>query len=161
MKRIVALLLLMAPLAANAGIIRYDFAGMGAGGASGYMDFDDSAAGPGNILGSIVGWSFTWSGETIDDSISVLTGGTSFIVDAALNYVAGGFFCVSAGGNCDVASAPTFAFQGDVWRMTSGGMDSGVQDGVMISGPTRIPEPATLALLSAGLLAFGLRRRRN
>ncbi len=166
-KLIIAAILILGPLCANASLIRYEFVGSGNGGSTGYLDFNDAATGPGDIMAQIVDWSFLWNGLIIDSGNSLVSSASSFIVDAALMYLGGGTTCFNASGGSCIDNESLFAFDGSLdggsgrWRMIQGGQDSGVQFSMSVSGPTSVPEPGTLALLGIGLFGMGLARRRK
>jgi hypothetical protein len=155
------------PLMAKATLVRYDFLGTGAGGASGHFDLDASDTKGSNALASVLDWSFAWNGYTFDKTNTSLYNLSAYAADADLNLsnisigVSG---AISADGR--TSSPPAFVFAtnlGLFWRAiwAQGGPDSGVQTGFTITRETStVPEPGTLALLLAAALSWsGIRRR--
>jgi len=159
--------LLLAPLAANADLIRYDFVGSGAGGSTGYIDFDAAGVAPGDVASSIVSWSIVWNGVTVDTSNTV-DAGSRFVVDNALMYSPNeSLVCFTHTGVCNFQSIgiPFISFSSGFgfWRVSGESSDSFDLLGATISGPRQspvsVPEPGALTLFCIGVLGLGLARR--
>lgn len=170
---LVAFMLLLSPLAANADLIQYSFTGFDGGDgwtAAGAVVFDDADLAPAVDLGLLVqSFEFTWT-NGLDTFISdTLAGGfIHFVLDGALN-VDPSLTSICTG-ICDFGGA-VFVFDGTVtypayWFATFGSEFEQTTLGSYEwswSGPesVAIPEPGTLVLLGIGLLGMAAARCRR
>jgi hypothetical protein len=165
----IAALLVISPLAANADPITVDFSVTGTSGpltgvmSSGFFTFDDSVIPGGGGLVSQIGLltdlSFVWNGIGYDET-TANTGWLSFDALETLDDFGFGTDCWAAG--CRLFPQITgFILAGPIFHYsTTTDAGSGTYDGVG-EFTTQVPEPGTLALLGIGLFGMGLARRKK
>lgn len=167
---------------ANAALVRYNWSiGPSGGllGASGYWDFNDTDVVAGASLSGLQqAWGATWSTMSGTFALDSTTGHDSIFHDFQLapgsTQLQLWNFCASLTGICSSTAHPAFQFQGLLFEggffsqfagttsTTNVVLSEIIRDNVVTGpGPTPVPEPGTLLLLSGGLLAVGLFRRRR
>jgi len=167
----IALSLLGAAWSAQAAAVTYDFNvfaldGPTPGSSSGFFSYDSGIVTPGtvNLTGLLTDFSFTIGGITYDET-TANTGYLSF--DGAGDLVGYYFGSDCVAGSCTVNSGTDGFYLQDgglLYASSAPGSDGSfggfVSDLTLRDTGGNIPEPASLALvLSAGLLAYGSRRR--
>jgi len=178
MPKIVLALLLMMPMAANAGLVRFDWTNNGTADAlqsgSGYWVIDESDLSPGfsNYAAQIVEFSFEWT--TTNNAFSSSSANGDQVAEAFLNFnpsldLIGFQVCFSVDGDCDAStSSPLILIKSNQWGATGGNDDpnggtnnTNFVDATQTVTMTVVPEPVTLALLGLGLLGIAVTRRRR